>query len=148
MTAKRKAACTTLANKIESEKICRIKITQGKQRRAKEPRQNLHCPIVGLAVRLADSKRRWNLLRHLPPSTGVAFVIVQHLDPHHASRLPKSARQSHSRCRSSRWQEPYYATTEYSLCPAAEQMRHRKRWEADVGIRSTQQLNRRHRPFF
>jgi len=29
------------------------------------------------------------LLRHLPPSTGMAFVIVQHLDPHHASRLPK-----------------------------------------------------------
>lgn len=29
------------------------------------------------------------LLRHLSPSTGMAFVIVQHLDPHHASRLPK-----------------------------------------------------------
>jgi two-component system CheB/CheR fusion protein len=29
------------------------------------------------------------LLRHLPPTTGMAFVIVQHLDPHHASRLPK-----------------------------------------------------------
>jgi two-component system CheB/CheR fusion protein len=29
------------------------------------------------------------LLRHLPPKTGMAFVIVQHLDPHHASRLPR-----------------------------------------------------------
>jgi two-component system, chemotaxis family, CheB/CheR fusion protein len=29
------------------------------------------------------------LLRHLPPNTGMAFVIVQHLDPHHASRLAK-----------------------------------------------------------
>jgi two-component system CheB/CheR fusion protein len=28
------------------------------------------------------------LLRHLPPKNGMAFVIVQHLDPHHASRLP------------------------------------------------------------
>lgn len=28
------------------------------------------------------------LLRHLPPRTGMAFVIVQHLDPHHGSRLP------------------------------------------------------------
>ena len=27
------------------------------------------------------------LLRHLPPRTGMAFVVVQHLDPHHASRL-------------------------------------------------------------
>src|SRR5438270_4562769 len=26
-------------------------------------------------------------LRHLPSKTGMAFVIVQHLDPHHASRL-------------------------------------------------------------
>ncbi|HME89622.1 MAG TPA: CheR family methyltransferase [Chthoniobacterales bacterium] len=28
------------------------------------------------------------LLRSLSPNTGMAFVIVQHLDPHHASRLP------------------------------------------------------------
>jgi two-component system CheB/CheR fusion protein len=28
------------------------------------------------------------LLRHLPSRTGMAFVIVQHLDPHHGSRLP------------------------------------------------------------
>jgi two-component system, chemotaxis family, CheB/CheR fusion protein len=29
-----------------------------------------------------------DLLRHLHPKTGMAFVIVQHLDPHHGSRLP------------------------------------------------------------
>lgn len=28
------------------------------------------------------------MLRALSPSTGMAFVIVQHLDPHHVSRLP------------------------------------------------------------
>ena len=28
------------------------------------------------------------LLRHLPARTGMAFVVVQHLDPHHVSRLP------------------------------------------------------------
>src|SRR5258708_39603077 len=28
------------------------------------------------------------LLRNLPSRTGMAFVIVQHLDPHHGSRLP------------------------------------------------------------
>jgi chemotaxis response regulator CheB len=28
-------------------------------------------------------------LRHLPPKSGMVFVIVQHLDPHHAGRLPK-----------------------------------------------------------
>jgi two-component system CheB/CheR fusion protein len=30
-----------------------------------------------------------DLLRHLPPKSGMAFVIVQHLDAHHAGRLPK-----------------------------------------------------------
>jgi len=29
-----------------------------------------------------------DLLKELPPKNGMAFVIVQHLDPHHASRLP------------------------------------------------------------
>jgi two-component system, chemotaxis family, CheB/CheR fusion protein len=28
------------------------------------------------------------LLRHLPPATGLALVLVQHLDPHHESVLP------------------------------------------------------------
>jgi two-component system CheB/CheR fusion protein len=28
------------------------------------------------------------LLQNLPPQSGMAFVVIQHLDPHHASRLP------------------------------------------------------------
>ena len=28
------------------------------------------------------------LLKALPPKNNMAFVVVQHLDPHHASRLP------------------------------------------------------------
>ena len=27
------------------------------------------------------------LLRHLPAKNGMTFVVVQHLDPHHASKL-------------------------------------------------------------
>ena len=27
------------------------------------------------------------LLRHLPAKNGMSFVVVQHLDPHHASKL-------------------------------------------------------------
>ena len=41
-----------------------------------------------LAARLAF-EAAMELLRHLPPKTGMAFVVVQHLDPHHASRLSK-----------------------------------------------------------
>jgi two-component system CheB/CheR fusion protein len=47
------------------------------------------CPIVGIGGSAGGFEAAMELLRHLPPSTGMAFVIVQHLDPHHASRLPK-----------------------------------------------------------
>jgi two-component system CheB/CheR fusion protein len=47
------------------------------------------CPIVGIGGSAGGFEAAMELLRYLPPSTGMAFVIVQHLDPHHASRLPK-----------------------------------------------------------
>jgi CheB methylesterase/PAS domain len=46
-------------------------------------------PIVGIGGSAGGFEAAMELLRHLPPSTGMAFVVVQHLDPHHASRLPK-----------------------------------------------------------
>jgi two-component system CheB/CheR fusion protein len=47
------------------------------------------CAIVGIGGSAGGFEAAMELLRHLPTSTGMAFVIVQHLDPHHASRLPK-----------------------------------------------------------
>ena len=46
------------------------------------------CPIVGIGGSAGGFEAAMDLLRHLPPKTGMAFVIVQHLDPHHGSRLP------------------------------------------------------------
>jgi two-component system CheB/CheR fusion protein len=43
---------------------------------------------VGIGGSAGGFEAAMELLRHLPASTGMAFVIVQHLDPHHASRLP------------------------------------------------------------
>jgi two-component system, chemotaxis family, CheB/CheR fusion protein len=57
--------------------------------RANRPKKNLRCPIVGIGGSAGGFEAAMELLRHLPPETGMAFVIVQHLDPHHASRLPK-----------------------------------------------------------
>jgi signal transduction histidine kinase/PAS domain-containing protein len=57
--------------------------------RSKVPKKNLSCPIVGIGGSAGGFEAAMELLRHLPPTTGMAFVIVQHLDPHHASRLPK-----------------------------------------------------------
>src|SRR5881275_276030 len=46
------------------------------------------CPIVGIGGSAGGFEAAMELLRHLPAKTGMAFVIVQHLDPHHGSRLP------------------------------------------------------------
>src|SRR5438874_12852282 len=45
------------------------------------------CPIVGVGGSAGGFEAAMELLRHLPAKNGMAFVIVQHLDPHHASRL-------------------------------------------------------------
>src|SRR2546428_6676902 len=45
------------------------------------------CPIVGIGGSVGGFEAAMEFLRQLPSKTGMAFVIVQHLDPHHASRL-------------------------------------------------------------
>jgi two-component system, chemotaxis family, CheB/CheR fusion protein len=58
------------------------------QRRTKKTKE-VRCPIVGIGGSAGGFEAAMELLRHLPAKTGMAFVIVQHLDPHHASQLPK-----------------------------------------------------------
>ena len=43
---------------------------------------------MGIGGSAGGFEAAMDLLRHLPPRSGMAFVIVQHLDPHHGSRLP------------------------------------------------------------
>src|SRR4030095_9349334 len=90
MTAKRtpKRHARPSRTKSSRKKSARLKSTR-QTARAKAPKKNLHCPIVGIGGSAGRSESAMEVLRHLPPSTGMAFVIVQHLDPHHASRLPK-----------------------------------------------------------
>jgi len=57
--------------------------------RSNQPKKTSSCPIVGIGGSAGGLKAAMELLRHLPPTTGMAFVVVQHLDPHHASQLPK-----------------------------------------------------------
>src|SRR5438067_8985818 len=45
------------------------------------------CPIVGIGGSAGGFEAAMEFLRHLPQKTGMTYVIVQHLDPHHASRL-------------------------------------------------------------
>ena len=44
-------------------------------------------PVVGIGASAGGLEAYQQLLRHLPDDTGMAFVLIQHLDPHHESRL-------------------------------------------------------------
>ena len=44
---------------------------------------------VGIGASAGGLEAFTELLRHLPPATGMAFILVQHLDPTHESALPE-----------------------------------------------------------
>ncbi len=44
-------------------------------------------PVVGIGASAGGLDAFLELLRALPPNTGMAFVLVQHLEPHHESEL-------------------------------------------------------------
>src|SRR4051794_14262097 len=44
-------------------------------------------PVVGIGASAGGLEAVGQLLAHVPEDTGMAFVLVQHLDPNHESRL-------------------------------------------------------------
>jgi two-component system, chemotaxis family, CheB/CheR fusion protein len=52
-----------------------------------QPGTTLEFPIVGIGASAGGLEAFTQLLNHLPLDTGMAFVLVQHLDPHHESAL-------------------------------------------------------------
>src|SRR5213594_4164991 len=54
---------------------------------AEKEKSSALCPIVGIGGSAGGFEAAMEFLRQLPSKTGMAYVIVQHLDPHHASRL-------------------------------------------------------------
>src|SRR5262252_10079714 len=51
------------------------------------PAQNRTFPVVGIGASAGGLEAFRQLLEHLPADTGMAFVLVQHLDPTHESIL-------------------------------------------------------------
>src|SRR5262245_62721512 len=88
MPAKRKSnrAAPVRRRKASSTKLSRSKRARAKSS-AKRDRKNLNCPIVGIGGSAGGFEATMELLRHLPAKNGMTFVVVQHLDPHHASKL-------------------------------------------------------------
>src|SRR5215468_296360 len=48
---------------------------------------HIHCPVVGIGASAGGLEAMTQLLGHLPSDTGMAYVVVQHLDPKHESML-------------------------------------------------------------
>jgi two-component system CheB/CheR fusion protein len=47
----------------------------------------LNFPVVALGASAGGLEAFTRVLQHLPPNTGMAFLLIQHLAPHHASQL-------------------------------------------------------------
>src|SRR5882724_9027533 len=54
-----------------------------------EPSERATFPIVGIGASAGGLEAFSQLLRELPTDTGMAFVLLQHLDPKHESQLPE-----------------------------------------------------------
>lgn len=65
-----------------------VEIDRGNEADASPPRGHPF-PIVGIGGSAGGLDAFTRLLQALPNHTGMAFVVVQHLDPHHASHLPE-----------------------------------------------------------
>jgi two-component system CheB/CheR fusion protein len=91
-TAKRNAASrpsTSVLRRPGNKKPAQAKPrNKKKMRRASE--ENSKYPIVAVGGSAGGFEATMELLKNLPSNDNrMAFVIVQHLDPHHASNLPK-----------------------------------------------------------
>src|SRR2546421_10882395 len=64
-------------------------ISEGHVREERDvsPPRGLPFPVVGIGASAGGLEAITQLLRGLPPECGMAFVVVQHLDPHHESQL-------------------------------------------------------------
>jgi two-component system CheB/CheR fusion protein len=62
----------------------------------KPHKKTSHFPVVGIGASAGGFEAFTNLLKSLPNNTGMAFVLVQHLDPHHPSQLTELLTKSTS----------------------------------------------------
>jgi two-component system, chemotaxis family, CheB/CheR fusion protein len=88
--AKRHLVKTRSARRSAGSRAHQKKSNQSKSNKkgnSRRPAQNLGRPIVGIGGSAGGFEAATELLKELPPTNDMAFVVVQHLDPHHASRL-------------------------------------------------------------
>src|SRR4051812_46704999 len=52
-----------------------------------EDKKSVHFPIVAIGASAGGLEAFSDLLKSLPPDTGMSYIYIQHLDPNHESRL-------------------------------------------------------------
>src|SRR6266567_6845077 len=88
MAAKRKAISRASPSRIKTSGAKSSRLKSSKTKSAlQSAKQYSSCPIVGIGGSAGGFEATMELLRHLPAKNGMSFVVVQHLDPHHASKL-------------------------------------------------------------
>ena len=55
--------------------------------KSKKERTEIEFPIVGIGASAGGLEAFEQFFRKMPPDSGMAFVIIQHLDPTHVSGL-------------------------------------------------------------
>ncbi|HEY6895054.1 MAG TPA: chemotaxis protein CheB, partial [Rhodanobacteraceae bacterium] len=60
------------------------------------PKMSKDLMVVGIGASAGGLKALIELFSHVPPDTGMAFVVVVHLSPEHESRMPEILQQSTS----------------------------------------------------
>lgn len=49
----------------------------------------IHCPVIGIGASAGGLEALEKFFRNLPENNGLAFVVIQHLDPDHTGVLPE-----------------------------------------------------------
>src|SRR6266851_510058 len=65
----------------------RPRLGRGASRQREAPSQPGDFPVVGLGASAGGLEALYKLFDALPPGTGMAFVLIQHLDPTHKSMM-------------------------------------------------------------
>ena len=69
------------------------KDTSRKQTRITAKRANHDFPVIGVGASAGGLEAFGKLLSNMPTDTGMAFVLIQHLDPTHASNMVELLRR-------------------------------------------------------
>jgi chemotaxis response regulator CheB len=86
VAAKKQARTATRHRKKATRTTAARKVNRATKARVSERAVTRHL-IVGIGASAGGLEAFTQLLRHLPADTGMAFVLVQHLDPNRESAL-------------------------------------------------------------